>query len=292
MYQHYFGLREAPFALTPGTAFAFASRAHQEAINTLVVAVQGGEGFVKITGEVGTGKTMLCRRFLDVLQRDNCVAAYLPNPMLNRAAIMVAIARELGLADGAVGDEFELMRWIHAALIEHAAAGRSVVVCVDEAQALSDEALEGLRLLSNLETERRKLLQVVLFGQPELDIKLARHEMRQLQQRMGFEYTLAGLSLRELDRYLAHRLSVAGYAGGELFAPSAVRALHQASRGVPRLVNVLAHKALLCAFGETARVVSAAHIARAVRETSAAAPLSRRFLWFGAVKERMGLGRA
>jgi MSHA biogenesis protein MshM len=269
MYRNHFGLREPPFGLTPDTAFAFACTPHQEALNTLLVAVAGGEGFMKITGEVGTGKTLLCRRFMSQLDADY-VTAYLPNPYLDPHGLLLALAEELQVPFDREEDQHQLMKKLNHALLEHARAGRRVVVCLDEAQAMPLETLESLRLLSNLETEKRKLFQVVLFGQPELNDKLHHGSVRQLLQRITFQYDLSPLNQRELEYYLAHRLRIAGYLGDRLFKPAALRALYRASGGVPRLVNVLAHKALLAAYGEGRHYVSAAHVDKAVSDTPAA----------------------
>ncbi|MBI4754594.1 MAG: AAA family ATPase [Betaproteobacteria bacterium] len=266
MYLEHFGLSEMPFTLTPATAFLFAGRAHQEAFNTLALALDAGEGFVKITGEVGTGKTILCRRFLDVLRRRNIPTAYIPNPALRPRTLLLALGEELGLRLPANKDEYRLMKAFNKALLGIAAQGKTAVVCLDEAQALPLPTLESLRLLSNLETERRKLLQVVMFGQPELDRRLALHSVRQLRQRIGFEYRLEGLSAREVDRYLAHRLTVAGHTGPDLFGPAAVRGLARVSGGVPRLVNILANKALLAVYGEGGREVLPRHVLAAARD--------------------------
>ena len=270
MYLDHFQLQEMPFAITPGAAFAFGSRAHQEALNTLLVAVQSGEGFVKITGEVGTGKTILCRRFLDILHRKGVVTAYVPNPAMQPRTLLQSLAAELGMNERADVDEFTLMSNINKTLIAVAERGGTVVVCLDEAQAMPRDTLEAVRLLSNLETGRAKLLQLVLFGQPELDDKLAEQSLRQLQQRITFEYALSAMSLRELDRYVAHRLNIAGYAGADLFSAQAIHRLHQASRGVPRLVNVLCHKALMSVFGEGGQVVCERHIRAAASDTASA----------------------
>jgi len=270
MYLDHFRLREMPFAITPGTAFAFASRAHQEALNTLLVAVQGGEGFVKITGEVGTGKTILCRRFLDILHRQHVVTAYIPNPAMQPRSLLLSLAEELGMPANGNVDEYTLIDNINKTLLSVAERGSSVVVCLDEAQSMPRDTLEAVRLLSNLETGRSKLLQLVLFGQPELDQKLADNSLRQLQQRITFEYEMSGMSLRELDRYVAHRLGIAGYVGADLFSAAAIHRLHQATRGVPRLVNVLCHKALLSVFGEGGQSVLPRHIRAAAADTSAA----------------------
>jgi MSHA biogenesis protein MshM len=268
MYLQHFGLRELPFGLTPDTAFAFATRSHQEALNTLLVAADSGEGFIKITGEVGTGKTLLCRRFLATLPRD-CVSCYLPNPNHTPRTLLLALAEELGQTLPAACDEYLLLKKIDDTLLHLAAEDRRVIVCVDEAQALSRESLETLRLLSNLETEKRKLLQVVLFGQPELDARLAMPNLRQLRQRIAFHDRLGTLSRDELRLYLQHRLRVAGHHGAEVFSRGAVAALHRASGGTPRLVNVMAHKALLAVYGAGGVVVERRHVRDAVRDTEA-----------------------
>lgn len=269
MYLEHFGLRMMPFSITPGIEFVFASRAHQEALNTLLFAVQGGEGFVKITGEVGTGKTMLCRRFLDILQQQGTTSAYIPNPAMEPIALLHNLADELGIVlQGQT--EYQLRSEINQKLIEVAQQNGNVVVCIDEAQSMSAEALECVRLLSNLETNNRKLLQIVLFAQPELDEKLAQPNLRQMQQRITFEYTLHSMSLRELERYVSHRLMIAGYRGVELFSPGALKRLFRASNGTPRLINILAHKALLCAYGEGGQTVLPNHVNAAILDTRAA----------------------
>jgi MSHA biogenesis protein MshM len=269
MYLSHFGLKELPFGITPDTQFVFAGNAHQEALNTLLVAIQSGEGFIKITGEVGTGKTLLCRRFLSALG-DGYVTAYLPNPYLEPRILLLAIAEELGLSLERYDHHFHLVKAVNECLLGYARQEKSVVLCIDEAQAMPIESLESLRLLSNLETEKRKLLHLVLFGQPELDTKLADPSVRQLRQRIAFHCRLGRLQRDELEFYLSHRLRVAGYRGDRVFAPSAVRLIHRASRGTPRVVNILAHKALLSAFGEGRRQVAAPHLRTAVRDTEEA----------------------
>lgn len=269
MYLAHFGLSEPPFGITPDTQFAFAGNAHQEAFNTLLVALKSGEGFIKVTGEVGTGKTLLCRRFLAALGERH-VSAYLPNPYLEPRTLLLAVAEELRLALPADGDQFHLLKALNAGLLEFARHDRAVVLCIDEAQAMPLESLEALRLLSNLETEKRKLLHIVLFAQPELDDKLANASVRQLRQRIAFQYRMNGLRRDEVDLYVRHRLRVAGYRGERLFAPGAVRLLHSGSRGTPRLLNILAHKALLSAYGEGRQGVARCHVRRAVRDTAEA----------------------
>mgnify|MGYP000193227950 FL=1 len=270
MYLDHFGLSELPFGITPDTSFTVLTRSHQEALNTLLVALNSGEGFIKITGEVGTGKSLLCRRLLQALP-ENAVSAYLPNPYLAPRTLLLALAEELGVAVDSASDDYHLLKCVNEALLAYAGDERPVVVCIDEAQAMPLETLESLRLLSNLETEKRKLLQIVLFGQPELDRKLAEPSVRQLLQRIAFHYRLGCLGREEVGNYLAHRLRVAGYRGDELFAPRTVRSLHRASRGTPRLLNILAHKSLLAVYGEGRHAVLPRHVRQAAADTEGAA---------------------
>jgi MSHA biogenesis protein MshM len=279
MYITHFGLREMPFGITPDTSFAYSCRTHQEALNTLLVAVKNGEGFLKITGEVGTGKTLLCRRFLAAIDQ-NHVSAYIPNPYLEPRTLLFALAAELRLTLPRDADQHQLLKELSRGLLNFARQGKTVVLCLDEAQAMPIETLEALRLLTNLETEKRKLLQVVLFGQPELDQKLEGESVRQLKQRITFQYRLTALRPDEVDQYLAYRLRVAGFRGDRLFARSAARLVHHWSGGVPRLINVIAHKAMLLAFGEGAQLVRPAHVRQAVADTPAA-QLPRPWRWFG-----------
>ncbi len=265
VYLQHFGLREAPFSLTPDTDFFFADSGHREALNVLLVALRGGEGFVRITGEVGTGKTLLCRLLLRALDGE-FVTCYLPNPFLTPSALRMAFAEELGIEFRRNLGQHGLLKLIHKRLIGLAAAGRRVVLCLDEAQSLPDESLESLRLLTNLETEKSKLLQVVLFGQPELERRLARHGLRQLRQRITFAYRLHPLGRRAAAAYLRHRLAVAGRTDGGPLTPRALRALTRAGGGIPRRLNILAHKALLAAYGGGAARVGARHVRRAVRD--------------------------
>lgn len=275
MYLKHFGLAELPFGITPDTSFTYLVQYHQEALNTLLLALADGEGFVKITGEVGTGKTLLCRRLLQTLD-DSWVTAYLPNPNFDANTLFLALAEELGVRDAAELDQYHLVRRINHTLLGHARAKKRVVVCIDEAQAMPLETLEALRLLSNLETEKRKLLQIVLFGQPELDEKLRRPEVRQLLQRIAFHYQLGSLKKSEIGNYVAHRLRVAGYLGEGLFSGSALRALHRASGGTPRLINILAHKSLMSVFGEGRQMVKVRHVRAARNDTEGA----HRVGWF------------
>ena len=263
MYLQHFDLREPPYNITP---------------DTLLVAVTNGEGFIKITGEVGTGKTLLCRKFLATMD-EGWISAYIPNPSLRPETFLLALADELGVKLDSGLDQHQLLKGLNHALLNFARNRKRVVVCLDEAQAMPIETLETLRLLTNLETEKRKLVQVVLFGQPELDQKLANEAIRQLRQRITFQHDLGSITLAETDHYLTHRLSVAGYSGGPVFSAAAVRVIHGASHGVPRLVNILANKAMMLAFGEGGRKVESRHARAAVSDTPAAFSLMPAWIW-------------
>ncbi|GLP97391.1 ExeA family protein [Paraferrimonas sedimenticola] len=276
MYLQHFGLATAPFSLTPNTSFFFGLAPHVEALQVLHTALVGGEGFIKVTGEVGTGKTLICRKLLnDMAHQFACV--YLPNPYLSPQELRWAVACELGFSYSAKVDQQQLIQLIHEKLLSLAEQGKRAVIVVDEAQALPDESLEALRLFTNLETETSKLLQVVLLGQPELDQRLAQDKFRQLRQRIGFSYQLRPLTEAEIHGYVEHRLKVAGWQGGAVFEKGQIRQLYKASRGIPRLVNLLCHKGLLLAYGAGVRRVSAKQLKAAIADTEDAnSPMSLR----------------
>ena len=278
MYLKHFGVKEFPFSITPDTSFLFSSEGSQDALNTLLIAVRMGEGFIKVTGEVGTGKTLLCRKLIAVLQKD-FRTAYIPNPYLEPRALFMELASELeaDISPDAQLDQHQLLkaltnRLLH--IIGH--ENKRVVICLDEAQAMPIETLEAMRLLTNLETEKRKLLQVILFGQPELEEKLNHPSIRQLKQRITFDYHLKPLSRDELDYYVHHRLVVAGYKGGRLFSPMAMWTLQRKTRRVPRLVNIVAHKSLLSAYGKGKRNVGMLDVLAAANDTASLRSSPRR----------------
>lgn len=269
MYLSHFGLDELPFSLTPDTDYFFAGADQQEAVNVLLVALRQGEGFIKLTGEVGLGKTLVCRKLLAALDAD-FATAYIPNPDLTPKALYVRLAEELGAVFGESGTQDRVRQAVTARLLELARAGRSAVVLLDEAQELPDQTLEAIRLLTNLETEKFKLLQVVLVGQPELDRRLGQPRLRQLRQRITFSYSLTPMDFGAFRDYVRHRLAVAGHRGRMPFDDDALRVLYRASRGIPRLANILCHKALLAAYGLGDARVARRHARAAVRDTEGA----------------------
>ena len=269
MYEAHFGFRHLPFGLTPDTRFFYTKASHQEALNTVLFALRSGEGFLKVTGEIGLGKTLLCRQLLNGLGPE-FVAAYVPNPAVTPDALFRSVAEELGCTVATGDGPSELLKVIHERLLMHAREQRRSVLVVDEAQALSDYTLEAIRLLTNLETETYKLLQVVLFGQPELDQRLSQPSLRQLRQRITFSHRLRPLGSGEFIEYVRHRLEVAGAPRAGLFSNDALSLLFRASRGTPRLINILCHKALLAAFGPGKAGVGRAEALAAIQDTESA----------------------
>ncbi len=243
MYLDYYGFHQAPFGLTPNTSLFHALPSHYEAIQTVLSAISMGEGIIKITGEVGTGKTMVCRMLINQLG-DDVALVYLPNPALSGDQLRLAIANELGVNDTS---SLQVVDDIHERLLELKAENKRVVALVDEAQALSDDSLEALRLFGNLETEHEKLLQIVLVGQPELDERLKQQHLRQLRQRITFSSQIKPLSLAEAVAYIDYRIQSASdvTSTSSLFTVSQKKAIWKASKGIPRLVNQICHKSLL-----------------------------------------------
>lgn len=266
MYLDFFNLNKEPFSLTPDTSFFLDSGPFKDALETLMVAVNNGEGFIKVTGEVGTGKTLLCRKLLNSVP-DDVITTYIPNPNISSKTLTLALAKELDIKFSASANEYSLQQLITSQLISHYNENKKVILCIDEAQAMPDKTLEALRLLTNLETEKSKLLQVVLFGQPELDEKLQSRHLRQFRQRVSFSFELKRLNMDVMIAYITHRLTIAGYTGGELFQISALSLLHSYSRGIPRLVNVIVHKALILCYGKGERQITKAIMKQAIADT-------------------------
>ena len=265
MYLEHFGLREAPFRITPHTEFFFSGANRGATLEALVYAITAGEGLVKVTGEVGSGKTMLCRVLMERLP-DTVETIYLAVPSLSRDEMLAAISSDLGI-DTTGANLAKMMRALQDKLIELHGAGRHVVCLIDEAHAMPLGTLEEIRLLSNLETGTQKLLQIVLFGQPELDSHLALPHMRQLKERITHHFTLAPLPPQEIGEYVRFRLRQAGYRGPDLFSAEALRIISEASEGLTRRINIFADKTLLAAFAAGTHTITADHARAAVTDT-------------------------
>ncbi|MBQ14561.1 MAG: AAA family ATPase [Gammaproteobacteria bacterium] len=269
MYLQHFGLRELPFTLTPNAHFFLNMASYHKAYNMLMVSLANAEGFIKIVGEVGTGKTMLCRKVLNTLEEDkeSYITAYIPNPVLSPKGLFLAFAEELDLNVEQDIGYHRLLKAITEKLVEYSANSKQVVLFIDEAHAMPEQTLEALRLLTNIETEQAKLFQVVLFAQPEIDVALAQPSLRQLRQRITFSFTIESLDREGTERYVVHRLATAGYNGPFLFTRRAVDNLYRASEGIPRVINILCHKALMVAFGRGERTVQIDHVRSAADDT-------------------------
>jgi type II secretory pathway predicted ATPase ExeA len=266
MYLEHFGLFEAPFRITPHTEFFFSGANRGATLEALLYAVTNDEGIVKVSGEVGSGKTMLCRVLLERLP-PHVVTVYLANPSLSRDDILFAIAHELELTIPENTRTSTVVRALYAKLIELHGQGRQVVVLIDEAHAMPAETLEEVRLLSNLETSQHKLLQLVMFGQPELDVILSRADMRQLKERVTQNFSLEPLRRDDIAQYLDFRMRIAGYRGPDVFSPAAVKLITSASQGLTRRINILAEKSLLSAFAAGTHLITPKEAGAAIRDS-------------------------
>ena len=276
MYTTYFGFDKAPFRITPDPEFFFSGGNRGAVLEALLYAVSRGEGIVKVVGEVGSGKTMLCRMLERELPSD-CDIVYLANPRLSPDEILHAIAVELELDVARDAAKLDVMRVLHGYLLEKHARNRRVVMFIEEAQGMALDTLEEIRMLSNLETTQDKLLQIVLFGQPELNDKLAAHEIRQLRERITYSFDLMPLNRTEIRDYLNTRIRTSGFRGNDLFSAAAIRALERHSCGLLRRINILADKALLAAFARGERRIRALHVRMAARDSEFAS--RRQPLW-------------
>jgi MSHA biogenesis protein MshM len=266
MYYEYFGLNQAPFRITPNTDFFFSGGNRGPILEALIYAIVSGEGIVKVTGEVGSGKTMLCN-MLQARLPPRVETVYLAHPNVSPEEIAHAIAAELQLDVDRAAPRLEVMHRLQEHLLRRHAEGRRVVVFVEEAQGMPLATLEEIRLLSNLETRNDKLLQIVLFGQPELDENLARPSIRQLRERITHSFRLEPFTVGEIREYLMFRLRAAGYRGPDLFSAPVVKAIARASRGLTRRINLIADKALLAAFSENTHTIRRRHVAAALRDS-------------------------
>ena len=279
MYTSFFGLNEKPFSITPDPRYLFMSERHGEALAHLVYGVTESGGFMQLTGEVGTGKTTLCRTLLLNRMPGNADVAVVLNPQLSAPEFLEAICEELGIDIPSPGGSFKaLINALNEHLLSAHAEGRRTILIVDEAQNLAPDVLEEVRLLTNLETSKQKLLQIILIGQPELRELLARNDLRQLAQRITGRYHLEPLTRDETNQYIEHRLKVAG-ALGEVFDTGAKNAVFKLSQGVPRLINVICDRALLGAYSQGSRIVNRRLIHRATKEITGEPELDKGWQW-------------
>ena len=264
MYLEFYGLTEPPFTITPNPRFLFYSVKHREAFNHLLYGIRERKGFVQLTGEVGAGKTTLCRALLQELG-NNFSTALILNPVLTSDQLVKAVAMEFGLEVQGL-DRLETIARINEFLLDQVRKRRDAVLIIDEAQDLTDDLLEQVRLLSNLETDDRKLVQIVLMGQPELRERLNAYNLRQLRQRITVRYHLNPLSRSELAQYVHHRLQVSGAKGAPYFTGPALWRVYRYSKGIPRLVNALCDKALLAGCVEKKYRITYGIVGRAIKE--------------------------
>jgi general secretion pathway protein A len=264
VYLEFYRLKEPPFNITPNPRFLFYSGKHREAFNHLLYGIRERKGFVQLTGEVGCGKTTLCRALLEQLPKTFSTALIL-NPVLDPDGLMKAVAMEFGINVKGL-DRLETIAEINVFLLNQMAEGKEAVLIIDEAQDLTNDLLEQVRLLSNLETDERKLLQIVLMGQPELRDRLNDPALRQLRQRITVRYHLEPLTRQELAEYLRHRIHVSGGNGAPSFTGLALWRIHRYSKGIPRLINALADKCLLAGFVAQSNAIDFRTVGRAMRE--------------------------
>ena len=265
MYLDYYGLTEAPFDITPNPRFLFYSTKHREAFNHLLYGIRERKGFVQLTGEVGAGKTTLCRAILEQLDNGQYATALILNPVMSAEELVKAVAIEFGLPVNGL-DRLETLSVINHFLLHQVESGKETVLIIDEAQDMTDELLEQVRLLSNLETDDRKLVQIVLMGQPELRDRLNNPRLRQLRQRITVRYHLPPLNRYEVNDYIHHRLQVAGAKGAPYFTQFALWRVYRYSQGIPRLLNAICDKALLAGFVHQQEKIDFRMVGEAVHE--------------------------
>ena len=296
MYYAHFGLKEPPFKITPNTEVFFTGGNRGAVLDALIYAISNGEGIVKVVGEVGSGKTMLCR-MLQTMLPAQVESIYLANPSVAPEDVLHAIAFELQLKLPVKADRLKVMQALQTHLLKRHEAGKQVVIFVEEAQGMPLATLEEIRLLSNLETKHDKLLQIVLFGQPELDENLNQTNIRQLRERITHSFNLAPLQVNEIGEYLIFRLRSAGYFGPHLFTPAAIKKLSNAAQGLVRRVNILADKSLLATFADNAYQVTSKHVQAAisdsefgVEQSKIAAKKNKWLMWLGLLTLGLALG--
>lgn len=271
MYLKHFGLAQYPFSLTPNTRFFLKLASHQEAFNQLIKALESGDELCEISGEVGTGKSMLCRKVLNTLEYypERYVTAYIPNPILDEEGTLQALAEDLDIENPHTLNYRELLKTVTESIVKHANANKRIVLFVDEAQAISDSSLKALYLLTQIKADNGRGLQVVLIGQPELDNLLTQPGLSQLEEKINFRYCLPTLTRNEMEDYVQHRLRKAGYNGSHMFTKGALDKAFSASKGIPRLISILCHKSMMVAYGKGDGQIAPDYVESAMDDTDA-----------------------
>lgn len=265
MYMSFYGLREMPFNVTSDPNFLYMSKKHREALSHLIYGIQERKGFLEITGDIGTGKTTLCKAILSQLGQET-KTAFIINPELSELQLLEAIAEDFGIELPKRSNKRKIFNLLNRFLLEQLARNRNVVLIIDEAQNLKPRLLEQIRLLSNLETEKEKLIQIALVGQPQLHEKLSSPSLEQLRQRIGVRYHIYPIEKDEVAGYIEHRLRVAGSNGSLVFLPDAVEEVYKFSLGVPRLINLVCDKALLFGYVHEQKIIDGDIVRKSVDE--------------------------
>lgn len=293
MYNEHFGLQELPFEITPNQQFYCNLPHHDVALNTVLASLQNGEGMIKITGEVGTGKTILCQKLLSQLDPQHFKSIHLPNPFYTPNQLRLTIAEELGIraADEMTPLYLDKRLWQQMEILFNQ-ENKRVVLVLDEAQLMPDETLETVRILTNLKKGSDRNLQIVMFGQPELDKRLKQPNLRQLLQRISFSYQLSTLNPKEQTDYISQRLIIAGYRHHGMFSKSALWLLKRVSGGIPRIINVLAHKAMLAAYARGKRKVTLRPMIDAIIDSKDVIYPQKSHFWRNAIWSALILGAA
>lgn len=287
MYREYFGLKDEPFSIAPDPHYFYISEGHREALAHLIYGINSEGGFILLTGEVGTGKTTVCRCLLEQIP-ENCEVAFILNPTLSSVELLAAICDEFRISYPKGNETIkDLVERIYDFLLHINETSRRAILIIEEAQNLSVEVLEQIRLLTNLETSQRKLLQIIMLGQPELRKTLSKPELRQLSQRITAQYHLRPLGKHEIASYVKHRLAIAGFVGGELFPPPVIRMLYGLTGGIPRKINVICDRALLGVYTEGKKRVERSILIKAAKEISVNGKRNSRGLsinvWFAVI---------
>lgn len=266
MYKTFFNIDNLPFAIIPDVRFYCNLPSHEEAVNSITYSIANEDSLITVTGEIGVGKTLVCKKVMEILAKENTLC-HIPNPSFGTDDFYRSILNQLGNPKSKDSGRYDLLTNIQNILIEYRKKNKTVIVIIDEAQLMNAQMLESVRLLTNLEHSNKKLIQIIMFGQPELDEQLERKDLRQFAQRVVFSYKIRTLTLDECNHYVVHRLIQAGHNTGSLFSPQALKHLHKYSQGVPRIINILAHKAMMFSYSRNIMQIDFDSIKAAIKDS-------------------------